>query len=163
MAPWSDIHYACDLAWWQRYYHEVQGLPSLKLTVDKASHRRFQGVELVGVNKASDDLELMKFGTVGWGGNSGFHAINLALQLLSGDGRIILVGMDMNLHHGVHWHGKHPAGMNNPTDRNVMRWRKAIDAAAVTIEAMGVRVINASPISSLENYPKMSLLEAMDA
>jgi hypothetical protein len=38
-----------------------------------------------------------------------------------------------------------------------------MDAAAETIAAMGITVINASPISALVNYPKMSLLEALDA
>lgn len=112
------------------------------------------------MNKHSDVLELVKIGTVGWAGNSGFHALNLAVQF--GAAKIILLGFDMTIAHGVHWHGKHPAGMNNPNERNVARWRRCIDAAAAPIAAMGIKVINASAISALANYPKMSLQEALE-
>lgn len=95
---------------------------------------------------------------MGWGGNSGFHALNLAVQF--GVSKIILVGFDMSLDHGVHWHGKH-VGLNNPTVRNVDRWRRCIDAAAEPIEALGITVVNTSPVSALQNYPKMSLAEAL--
>jgi hypothetical protein len=102
----------------------------------------------------------MKFGTVGWAGNSGFHCLNLAVQMMPV--KIILVGFDMTLAHGLHWHGRHPSGLNNPSDRNVDRWRRCVDAAAEVIAALGIKVINVSPISALQNYPKMSLQEAMD-
>lgn len=157
--PWADIGYACDMAWWQRYHGQAQ--QRLKLTVDKAACRRFPDLIPIGLNKGSDKLELMKPGTVGWAGNSGFHCLNLAVQFQAA--KIILVGFDMTIAHGVHWHGKHPSGMNNPTERNAERWRRCIDAAADLIAAMGIAVINASPISALVNYPKMGLLEALDA
>ena len=106
-----------------------------------------------------DRLELEPPGTVGWGGNSGFHALNLAVQL--GAAKIILVGYDMRLDHGVHWHGPHK-GLNNPHPTNVERWRRVVDAAAEVIAALGIKAINASPISALENYPKMTLEAALE-
>lgn len=133
----------------------------LKLSVDKTAAAKPWGIKAVGVNKQDDRLELLKTGTVGWSGNSGFHCLNLAVQMQPE--KIVLVGFDMRLDHGLHWHGRHAAGLNNPTDRNVDRWRRCMDAAAETIAAMGITVINASPISALVNYPKMSLLEALDA
>lgn len=157
--PWADIGYACDLNWWQRYHRETGNF--LKLTVDKAAARRFADVNLVGINKNDDRLELLKLGTVGWAGNSGFHCLNLAVQFRVA--KIVLVGFDMTTAHGLHWHGKHPSGMNNPSERNVARWRRCVDAAAEIISALGITVINASPISALENYRKLGLLEALDA
>ena len=100
----------------------------------------------------------MKLGTVGWAGNSGFHCLNLAVQLMAA--KIVLVGFDMTVAHGLHWHGRHE-GLNNPTERNVVRWRRCIDDAAEVIDALGIQCINASPISALQNYPKMSLGEAL--
>jgi hypothetical protein len=158
LVPDADIAYACDFAWWERY----RGLPDfagLKLSVDKKACQRNWGVQLVGLNKNDDRLELMKFGVVGWAGNSGFHALNLAVQMMAS--KIILVGYDMTLAHGVHWHGKH-VGLNNPTDRSVDRWRRCIDAAAEVIQALGTKVVNASPISALQNYPRMTLQEAIE-
>lgn len=100
------------------------------------------------------------FGVLGWGGNGGFHALNLAVQF--GAKRIVLVGYDMRCDLGLHWHGKHPTGLNNPTPRNVERWRRVIDEAAPILAALGVTVINASPVSMLTAYPKMSLSEALE-
>lgn len=157
--PWADIGYACDLSWWARYHDQLADFGGLKLTVDKAACRRFSDLHPVGLNKNSDRLEVMRFGTVGWAGNSGFHCLNLAVQFLAA--KIILVGYDMTLSHGVHWHGRHPDGMNNPSDGNVERWRRCVDSASELIAALGIRVVNASPISALQNYPKMSLEEAL--
>lgn len=111
------------------------------------------------MNKRDDRLEILRSGTVGWGGNSGFHSLNLAVQF--GAARIVLVGFDMRVDHGLHWHGRHE-GMNNPTARNVERWRRCMDAAADTIASLGITVINASEISALTRYPKMSLEEALE-
>ena len=155
--PWADIGYACDLAWWKQYHGQTGDF--LKLSVDRAACKRFADVHQVSLNKNDDRLELLKIGTVGWAGNSGFHCLNLAVQFMAA--KIILVGFDMRVDLGLHWHGKHPSGMNNPSARNADRWRRCVDAAAEVIAALGVTVVNASPISALQNYPKMSLKEAL--
>jgi hypothetical protein len=109
--------------------------------------------------RGRDDILLTQAGEIGWGGNSGFHALNLAAQFAAA--KIILVGYDMRLDRGLHWHGPHPKGQNNPLAKNVERWRRAIDNAAPVFEALGVPVINASPVSTLTAYPKMTLTEAL--
>jgi hypothetical protein len=130
----------------------------LKLSVDAAAVRRPWGVQPVGINKQDDRLETGKIGTVGWAGNSGFHALNLAVQMRPS--KIILVGYDMRVDHGLHWHGAHQ-GLNNPSQRNVERWRRCMDAAAPVIRTIGIPVLNCSPISALTAYPKMTLEEAL--
>lgn len=94
-------------------------------------------------------------GTIGDGGNSGFQALNIAVQF--GAKRIVLVGFDMRLDRGIHWHGRHPKGLNNPQDLNIVRWRKAINGAAVELAELGVEVLNASPVSTLTAFPKVDL------
>lgn len=132
----------------------------LKLSVDRLCQRRPWNVKQVLLDKpANDKLELLKFGTVGWGGNGGFHCLNLAVQFIPK--KIILIGFDMTLAYGVHWHGPHPRGMNNPKERSVARWRLVLDAAAPLIAQLGISVINTSSISALQNYPKMPILEAI--
>lgn len=96
---------------------------------------------------------------IGWGGNSGFQAVNLAAHF--GVRRIVLVGFDMQLRTGIHWHGRHGRGLNNPTRHNVERWRRVLDQAAPALAALGVEVVNVSPVSALTAYPKMSLEEAL--
>lgn len=119
---------------------------------------RFPGLRLVTVRRQCDRLLTAPPGIIGAGGNSGFQALNLAVQW--GAARILLVGYDMTLAHGIHWHGRHGAGLHNPTDRSVARWRRAFDAAADTLAALGVQVVNTSPISALRRYPKQSFQEA---
>lgn len=157
LAPWSDILFACDYLWWKTIpgWQEFGGL---KLTTDIKAVREY-GIAQVGLNKGDDRMEFQKLGTVGWGGNSGFHCYNLAVQF--GCKKIIFVGFDMTTRHGAHWHGQHPKGMNNPSPGNVERWRRAVDAPAEKVAALGIKVINCSPISALVNYPKMTLEEAL--
>lgn len=108
------------------------------------------GVHHLRANREGDNLGLIERGSVGWAGNSGFHMLNLAVQMLPR--RIALVGFDMTVAHGVHWHGDHPDGLNNPREAHTERWRAKFDAAADAIEALGIDVINCSPISALRNY-----------
>lgn len=160
LAPWADLLFACDSAWW----NHANGCPEfkgLKMTVDKATAAKFPDVQLVGCRKPDDRLVIDQPGTVGWGGNSGFHCLNLAVQF--GCAKILLVGMDMRVDKGIHWHGKHPQGMNNPTAGNVERWRRAVDGTARVIAPLGIRVINCSPISALRNFEKMPFEEALAA
>lgn len=62
---------------------------------------------------------------------------------------------------GVHWHGRHPAGLNNPKVSNVDVWRRILDDEAQNLHNMGVEVLNASKASALENYPKVTFEEAL--
>lgn len=158
LAPWADVLYACDLAWWD-YAKGCPAFKGLKLTVDRRAAEMYPDVHLVGCRKPDDRFVVEPVGTVGWGGNSGFHALNLAVQF--GAKRIVLVGYDMTIKAGCHWHGRHPGAMHNPTAGIAERWRRAVDAAAAVIEQLGVEVINASPVSALRSYPKMDFKAAL--
>ncbi|AJY44669.1 hypothetical protein TM49_01595 [Martelella endophytica] len=150
--------YACDCAWWQKY-RGVPAFSGLKLTADRALTRKDWGVHRIEVTRHDDRILVNRPGVTGWGGNSGFQCLNLAVQF--GAAKIILVGYDMRIDKGVHWHGLHE-GLNNPTERNVSRWRRVVDDAAGPISAMGIKVINASAVSALENYRKMDFREALE-
>lgn len=102
---------------------------------------------------------LTEAGIIGWGGNGGFQALNLAAQFLPA--KVVLVGYDMRIDLGMHWHGPHPNGQNNPMAKNIERWRRAIDGASETFAALGIPVINCSKVSALRNYPRMTFEEAL--
>lgn len=109
--------------------------------------------------RGCDEILVDQPGVLGDAGNSGFQAVNLAVQL--GARRLLLIGFDMRLDLGIHWHGKHGRGLNNPTEANVAKWRRILDAAAPRLAALGVSVVNCSAVSALEAYPKMTLTEAL--
>lgn len=123
------------------------------------AHRPAWGVHKITVVRSTDRLLVGNFGEIGWGGNSGFGALNLAVQF--GVRRIVLVGFDMRIDKGLHWHGPHKGGLHNPNPANVARWRRCIDEAAPVLEALGVTVVNASPVSALAAYPKVDFAEAI--
>jgi hypothetical protein len=160
LAPWADVLYANDFAWWER----EQGVPEfagLKLCQHPAIETRTRwNVRRVTVHTGQDRMLTAVCGEIGWGGNSGFAAVNLALQF--GAARIVLVGFDMRVDRGLHWHGAHGAGLNNPAAQNVSRWRRILDEQAPVLCALGVEVLNASPVSALTRYPKRSLLEVFN-
>jgi hypothetical protein len=158
LVPWADILFACDQRWWTQY-HGCPEFGGLRLTIDKHAAREF-GLGYAHCMKPDDRVFLEPKGTVGWGGNSGFHCLNLAIQFAVK--RVLLVGYDMRIDRGPHWHGEHPRGMHNPSAMNVERWRRAVDNAAKIAKAQGVEVINCSSVSALQNYPKMGFAEALE-
>lgn len=162
LAPWADVLYACDVGWWREHNGKNsnwRNFVGMKVTQDELARQEFD-IHRVICERHHENLVLDRPGQVGWGGNSGFHCINLSLQW--GVKKIILVGYDMQLDNGSHWHGDHK-GLNNPTKPNVDRWRKTIDANAQTIQDLGVRVFNCSPVSALKRYPKTTIEEALVA
>lgn len=152
--------YGCDYVWWERN-NGVPEFKGLKVSQDPKieNHRPGWHVHKVRVVREQDKLLTGTLGVIGWGGNGGFQTINLAVQF--GSQLIALVGFDMRLDKGSHWHGTHPRGLNNPTAPNVARWRRVVDEAHATIKALGITVVNLSPVSSLVNYPKMNLDDAL--
>jgi hypothetical protein len=138
----------------------VPEFPGLKITQDPTAAINF-ALRRVHLQKGRNELLVEEAGHIGWGGNSGFHGLNLAVQF--GAARIVLVGYDMTLLNGVHWHGPHAARLNNPTGRALVRWAEILDAQAPLLAGLGVEVLNASPVSALAAYPKVSLEEALAA
>lgn len=159
LCPWADVLYACDFSWWM----QRDGVPEfkgLKVSVNDQC-RRLRGIQVVRRKNGDKgkELEFRDKGLIGWGGNGGFQALNLAIQF--GSKKIILVGFDMRIDRGLHWHKAHKKF--NPNERQVRQWREVMDDAAWSLKQNGVRVINCSPVSALRNYPKMSLAEALAA
>lgn len=125
---------------------------------DKDASREF-GLQLVMVNRSSDRIDLAKNGLVGWSGNGGFQALNLAAKW--GCKKIILVGVDMRVDKGSHWHGDHKNGMSNPSQGSVRRWLRGFESASKPLKDVGVQVINCSSVSALKAFPKMTFEKAL--
>lgn len=170
LAPWSDALYGCDCNWW-RAAAGAPGFGGLKISQDDKCPRFFPDVKVVRCEKSygvDSKLLVGKLGLIGWASNGGFQALNLAVQF--GSKRIILVGYDMRIDLGLHWHGKHRAvvdladgsqiRLKNPQGPQVARWRRALDGAASVLDDLGVEVLNASPVSALTAYRKIHFAEA---
>lgn len=143
--------YACDGAWW-RANNGLPGFAGIKVTQEARAASDY-GLHKVTVAVGCDRMLFGEVGLLGSGSNSGFQALNLVAQL--GASRILLVGYDMNLANGIHWHGMHPQGLNNPRESLVARW-----LAADWTMPKGIEVVNCNPASALDTYPKMKFEDA---
>lgn len=166
LAPWADALYAADSQWWSLKMG-CRDFRGLHISQSDEAAKRFNWIKLVRLIR-KDRVVCGPKGLIaagsndrGLGANSGFQALNLAVQF--GAKKIILVGYDMTAKNGVHWHGRHPDGLNNPSAGSLSRWRDAIDGNAEFLKSLGITVINASPVSELKNYPKMTLEQAIAA
>lgn len=147
LAPLADVLYAADYFWWLKH-KGVPGFGGLKVSVSEEAADRFPGLRCIDLDRI-----------VAAGRNSGAQAVNLAV--LFGAARIVLVGYDMTLSHGVHWHGMHGGGSQNPTKSSLTKWGQQLDRAAASYEAAGVEVLNASPISALTAYRQVKLEDVL--
>jgi len=157
LCPWADVVYGCDAAWWKN----SQGLPEykgLKVAFDRRLQGQFPDIKFVEIDaeKKVDRILVERPGLIGSGGNSGFQAVNLAVQF--GASRILLVGFDLHDRGGVHWYGRASGmGRNNPDENNFRRWRAAFAASVPDFDANGVEVVNATPHSSLTCFKRQSI------
>lgn len=160
LAPWADVLYACDRPWWI----ERRGVPEfggLKISASPAVCKVCPDVRLVTL-VARAQILTETIGKIGCGlrygnGHSGFHAVNLAVQF--GAKRIVLVGFDMRLDNGVHWHADRVPYRKD--GKAMSECREALDGCAPQFAELGVDVLNASPISALQAYRKVNLMEAI--
>lgn len=155
MAPWADILYACDGPWWEKYFDEaLRACTGEFWTVDRSAHLTY-GLHLIA---GSSSPGLGKDGTIHFGANSGYQAINLAY--LFGAVRIVLLGFDMQRTGGkTHWHGDHPGPLNR--DCPVRSFAKNFPALARDLAGEGVEVVNATRETALECFPKIRLEDAL--
>jgi hypothetical protein len=155
LAPWADALYACDRKWWD-WHQGAAEFSGLKIAYEAAATEQYglHRVDLIEGTEAESKLSMTP-GVLGRGGNSGYQAFNLALQF--GARRVGLLGLDFT---GRRWHGPHPNGREQ-AEHTLEKWRATFDAAAGQTRAIGADVVNLSPVSALDAYPKLTLGEAM--
>lgn len=177
LAPWADVHYAADAKW--HAWHTV-GIdkPVLGLRADdvRARWAAFMGQKCSiqpAADKVADDVHVLRnrdhpYNKHGLsfdphylvcGKHGGFQALNLAI--LAGAGRILLLGYDANPEDPRrHFHGAHPIETDAPAQRYAT-FRESFRVAQHDIAATGIPVINCSPTSAIETFPRMTLEDAL--
>ena len=159
LLPYADALYACDEKWWRLHIGAVRKSFHGALWTSHGAERDDSN------NKSEMDWPDMNFvaGRHGdmfstdprrivYGSNSGFQAINLAI--LKGATKVVLVGFDMGGR--GHFFGDHPEGLHNRT--NYYAFLPEFRNAA---RSCPVPVINATPGSVLDCFPKMALEDAL--
>lgn len=168
LAPWADILYAADDKWWQWQYRDhaaaIASFTGLRFCMEPGNLKKSRPAAVkpewrvtVLKNAGVTGLELDPSAGLKNGRNSGYAAINLAVQL--GATRIRLLGYDMSLGRGgkAHWFGSHPAG-GSP---QLTKFRLYFPTIAEPLKASGVEVLNCSRRSALTCFPKVALERAL--
>lgn len=171
-AEFADVLYAADSQWWA---WQEAGLPKPLLGMSGYQVRdRFhafagercsiersgnnitdEAVHILRNRRAQEQRLSLEPGELATapGKNSGFQAINLAV--LAGAKRIPLLGIDGR---PGHFHGGHP----RPTPEHFYdAMRRAFSAAEKAFLDAGVSVVNCSPGSAVDSFPKMKLEDAL--
>lgn len=148
LAPWAAMLYAADAAWWH-HTPDAHRFAGLKVTMEDVP-----GVHRIGrggkVGYSDDPVELHTFG------NSGAQAIQIAAK--AGASRILLLGMDMD---GSHWHGEHPTPLRSTVRDLYPIWCDWMAVLATELAQRDIEVLNCSPTSRLEHWPKVALEDAL--
>jgi hypothetical protein len=162
--PWAEVLYACDAAWWHEYDGVLEFLgercsshsSSKKDKNDKQQAADRWGLKLVEGRHGNGFSTNPAF--IHYGENSGFQAINLAI--LFGARRLLLVGFDMHNPNGKrHFFGNHPKELRNSDPRVFIK--NFVKAANPVLMPKGVQIINCTPGSALECFPRMALKDAL--
>lgn len=157
LCPWADVVYGCDAAWW---IHR-RGLPGFKGVKLSYAPVPFKDIRQIEIDRSRDAILTEKPGCVGTGGNSGFQALNIAVQF--GATGICLIGYDCRQDgNSPHWYGRNEwQGSANPIEDNYKRWRNGFAASAQSLLDLGVDVVNASNKSKLDCFRKASVEDTL--
>lgn len=138
VVPECQHIYAADRSWWTKYHRDIPP-QATGWTSSMSSALRY------GLNYFSHpDNKLF---------NSGQRAIQLAAYL--GASQILLLGYDGSLDGGLHWHGAHPAGLENPDDSSITRWHQQFSTLPTLLP--GIEIINCSRSTALKCFRRETL------
>lgn len=141
LVPGCEHIYAADCCWWEEYGAGVTS-EAARWCGDEFTARRF------GIN--------CLLSAIPGSFNSGQRAIELAIHL--GASRVLLLGYDCSIRHGIHWHGKHQL-LANPDKFSVARWHD--EFSRLQAIAGGAEIINCSHHTQLTCFPRQSLEAAL--
>ncbi len=177
LAPWADVCYFADSKWW-KWHTDGIDKPVVELKAAEVRERfaSFKGqkcsIEGGGDNITDDAVHMLRNanfpyhsrglskdqGALVTGWNGGFQVLNMAA--LAGVKRALLLGYDgqPDKNGRGHFHGEHPRITGQ--DAYPM-FRQSFSAAEQALIDAGVQVINCSPGSAIESFPKMAIEDAL--
>ena len=162
LAPFADVCYFADSEWWGWHKNrpDFQAFAGQKCSIsDSGGNIKDPAVHILrNANSRGQSFGLsLDPRQIVTGSNSGYQALNIAV--LAGAKTIILIGFDAREPTGkTHWFGDHP---KREPIAAYAQYRKAFSLGERAILAAGVKVVNCSPGSAIDSFPKMDLADAL--
>jgi hypothetical protein len=155
MAPWADVHHACDGRWWHAH---PAALAYDRLKTCLVDDPPAGVTKLICVSGGGLDDRPCH---VRAGQNSGYQALHLA-AVNFGAARVLLLGYDMQHTGGqIHYHGRHPAPLGNPDADDMPAWVAHFDAVAPDLARRGVEVVNCSRATAITGFRRATIEEVL--
>jgi len=161
LGNWVDFCFFGDDGWFRDHRKELAQFTGVKVSCApmfcKNTYHADNGERikyLAQDPKKSHGISEVPY-TVCWNANSGAAAISLASHL--GAKKIVLLGFDMQLdpNGNSHWHKEYQM---NPAKRSVFpRHLRGFPIIAADAKRMGIEILNASPESAIDDFPKMTV------
>lgn len=158
LAPWADLLYAADFAWWE-YHSFAKHFKGEKWTQHQGwqAYLDVANIHNIKIIKSKNEKSLsLNPELIHTGFNSGFQALNLAV--LKGAKSILLLGIDCtNVNNKTHWFGDHPGKLNRRSPYDL--FKQAFFEAAQDLKANNIKVYRCSEESTLTCFPTITLSE----
>jgi hypothetical protein len=164
LGDWVDICLFGDARWFNLEYGALRGFSGLVVGIspfqDHGEIGQTVGVTVRLMRRSRKGKGLTtRPGELCWNHSSGGAAVNLAVQL--GAKKVILIGYDMRAIEGEHnFHDKYPWNKDRPYRDPYRIHGKPWKMIAVRANKMEVEIINATPGSTIDAFPIMTLEEA---
>lgn len=140
IAPWADVLFAMDSAWWEVHKKEVA--------------RTFGGLKYTSCTKLLPGVLRLPLHLLNHFGNSGAALVMLAS--VGGAKQIYLLGYDAKKTDKSHWHGDHPKPLKNAP--SVDSWPQKFRNLS---KALKVPVFNCSRDTAIDAFPLVRLEDAL--
>lgn len=155
LGDWVSVCFFGDWHWLLKHREQLAQWPGLKVT-NNPQCAKVSG--LLQMNRLEEGFG--RRDDLGWGCNSGYAAVCLAALL--GAETIVLLGFDMKLDAGgqSNWH---PNNLNKNDERTYKGFMYHMELLGKIMkrDRPKVRVVNATPGTALEAFPKMTLEEVL--
>lgn len=163
--PFADAVFGLDRPWINRQADRLRDLRGPEIWLAPTGAEQGQNIALI---EGARYLRLKRFegfsddpAVIQSGGNSGFGAVNLAY--LKRAKNIVLFGFDYTEHGGHHYSAEkyhwYRAGQNARYWKN---WGDNFSGCLPQLKRNGVEVINASPISTVDAFPKVTIEQGLE-
>jgi hypothetical protein len=159
LAPWADAWFFTDSGVYDRFRREIEEFPGLIVTHSRKAKRelprkvnRVKGIWRPGFAPPGSDH-------IRQGRSSGHSAPSFLVTAASTD--IVLVGYDMRTVHGrEHCHDDY-AGQTRDLEIYEREFIPAFAGWHADAQAIGVRIVNATPGSALREFPIVDLADEL--
>jgi hypothetical protein len=160
LGPWVDVLFFGDCPWYVKHRLALAEFPGLKVSCCPRFANSPKSIEGIKGLRRNPDRRLgitPNKRKLSWNGNSGAAAINLAVHF--GAKRIALLGFDMRPGKDGKTHSHSLHGVTKP--KTFERHLRGFPQIAEDAKALGVEIINASPDSAVDVFPRVSVEELL--